>query len=95
MMTKSRQTNKPRGVTRGVGVGEDRCRMIVGTQPARVRPGASHPLAAAWDASGVNFAPFSEHATRVELCLFDSTEARGRAFLLGDRSVAVFLGVPG
>src|ERR1051326_2290973 len=38
----------------------------------RVWPGAPYPLGATWDASGVNFALFSEHATRVELCLFDS-----------------------
>jgi isoamylase len=29
-------------------------------------------LGATWDGSGVNFAIFSEHATKVELCLFDS-----------------------
>jgi glycogen operon protein len=34
--------------------------------------GAPYPLGATWDGSGVNFAIFSEHATRVELCLFDS-----------------------
>ena len=28
-----------------------------------------------WDGAGVNFAIFSEHATRVELCLFDSVDA--------------------
>jgi glycogen operon protein len=43
-------------------------------QSLRVRPGAPHPLGATWDGSGVNFAIFSEHATRVELCLFDSPE---------------------
>jgi len=41
----------------------------------RVWPGAPHPLGATWDGVGVNFAIFSEHATRVELCLFDSAEA--------------------
>jgi len=38
----------------------------------RVWPGAPSPLGATWDGVGVNFAIFSEHATRVELCLFDS-----------------------
>jgi glycogen operon protein len=38
----------------------------------RVRPGLPYPLGATWDGLGVNFAIFSEHATRVELCLFDS-----------------------
>jgi glycogen operon protein len=41
----------------------------------RIWPGAPHPLGATWDGEGVNFALFSEHATRVELCLFDSPEA--------------------
>ncbi len=41
----------------------------------RVWPGSPYPLGATWDGVGVNFALFSEHATRVELCLFDSTDA--------------------
>jgi glycogen operon protein len=41
----------------------------------RVWPGAPNPLGATWDGVGVNFAIFSEHATRVELCLFDSIDA--------------------
>ncbi len=40
----------------------------------RVWPGTPYPLGATWDGVGVNFAVFSEHATRVELCLFDSPE---------------------
>jgi isoamylase len=34
-------------------------------------PGKPYPLGAAWDGKGTNFALFSEHATGVELCLFD------------------------
>ncbi len=41
----------------------------------KTRPGAPYPLGASWDGGGVNFALFSEHATRVELCLFDSVDA--------------------
>ncbi len=41
----------------------------------RVWPGRPYPLGATWDGAGVNFALFSEHATRVELCLFESPEA--------------------
>ncbi|HVJ28518.1 MAG TPA: glycogen debranching protein GlgX [Vicinamibacterales bacterium] len=41
----------------------------------RVWPGSPYPLGATWDGVGVNFALFSEHATRVELCLFDSAAA--------------------
>jgi glycogen operon protein len=45
----------------------------------RVWPGRSYPLGANWDGAGVNFAVFSEHAARVELCLFDSPEATGES----------------
>jgi isoamylase len=38
----------------------------------RVWPGRPYPLGATWDGSGVNFALYSENATQVELCLFDS-----------------------
>jgi len=34
-------------------------------------PGTPHPLGATADANGTNFSLFSEHATAVELCLFD------------------------
>ncbi len=37
----------------------------------RVWPGRPSPLGPTWDGEGVNFALFSEHATTVELCLFD------------------------
>jgi isoamylase len=38
----------------------------------RVWPGNPFRLGATWDGEGVNFALFSAHAERVELCLFDS-----------------------
>jgi isoamylase len=38
-------------------------------------PGKPAPLGATWDGHGVNFALFSENATRVELCLFDSPDS--------------------
>jgi isoamylase len=41
----------------------------------RVWPGYPYPLGANWDGEGVNFAIFSENATGVELCLFDSPES--------------------
>ena len=40
-----------------------------------VWPGNPYPLGATWDGHGVNFALFSENATRVELCLFDSPDS--------------------
>src|SRR5258708_11436936 len=42
----------------------------------RIREGLPHPLGATWDGLGVNFALFSAHATKVELCLFDATGRR-------------------
>jgi glycogen operon protein len=38
---------------------------------ARVREGLPYPRGATWDGQGVNFAVYSAHATKVELCLFD------------------------
>ncbi len=37
----------------------------------RVAEGQPNPLGATWNGLGVNFALFSAHATKVELCLFD------------------------
>ncbi|MCL4811903.1 MAG: glycogen debranching protein GlgX [Vicinamibacteraceae bacterium] len=45
----------------------------------RVWPGQPFPLGATWDGVGVNFALFSEHATGVDLCLFDSPYAAREA----------------
>jgi isoamylase len=41
----------------------------------RVWPGRPYPQGATWDGQGVNFAIFSEHATGVDLCLFDRPAA--------------------
>jgi isoamylase len=38
---------------------------------ARLSAGAPHPLGATWDGRGTNFALFSAHAEKVELCFFD------------------------
>ena len=48
---------------------------MIGVRGPVVDVGFPYPLGATWDGVGVNFALFSEHAERVELCLFD---ARGR-----------------
>jgi isoamylase len=37
-----------------------------------IQAGSPRPLGATWNKHGVNFALFSGHATRVELCLFDA-----------------------
>src|SRR5215831_12775033 len=44
-------------------------------QRTDLREGAPFPLGATWDGLGVNFALFSAHATKVELCLFNETGA--------------------
>lgn len=41
-----------------------------------VYPGEPYPLGATWDGEGVNFALYSENATGVELCLFESQESQ-------------------
>jgi glycogen operon protein len=38
--------------------------------------GLPHPRGATWDGQGTNFALFSAHATKVELCLFDARGER-------------------
>ena len=42
----------------------------------KVWPGFAYPLGCHLGRRGVNFALFSENATKVELCLFDSPDAR-------------------
>jgi isoamylase len=51
----------------------------------RVWRGQPYPLGATWDGTGVNFALFSEHATGVELCLFDA-EGRETRLPLRERT---------
>jgi len=43
---------------------------------SEVWPGRPYPRGATWDGEGVNFALFSEHAEKVELCLFDDKGRR-------------------
>src|ERR1044071_6536411 len=42
----------------------------------RVWPGQPYLLGASWDGQGVNFALFSAHAERVDVCLFDDAGRR-------------------
>jgi glycogen operon protein len=41
-----------------------------------VWPGKPYPLGATWDGEGVNFALYSRHAEKVDLCLFDQKGRR-------------------
>ncbi|HYE51739.1 MAG TPA: glycogen debranching protein GlgX [Azospirillaceae bacterium] len=47
-----------------------------GAPRTAVWPGRPYPLGATWDGFGVNFALFSAHAEKVELCLFDDAGNR-------------------
>ncbi|MCD8742012.1 glycogen debranching protein GlgX [Mucilaginibacter roseus] len=42
-------------------------------------PGKPYPLGATWDGEGVNFTLYADNATGVELCLFDSTDAKSES----------------
>jgi len=65
--------------------------------PDRLDRGAPYPLGAAWDGLGVNFALFSDNATRVVLCIFDTDGKRELArFELPEHTDGVWHGhLPG
>ncbi len=44
--------------------------------PDHLSPGAPYPFGATWDGLGINFAVFSAHARRIDLCLFDPSGRR-------------------
>ena len=50
--------------------------MSFGPSVSRITEGLPSPLGATWDGLGVNFAVFSAHATKVDLCLFDESGKR-------------------
>src|SRR5262245_28886933 len=60
----------------------------------RIWRGSPYPLGANWDGAGVNVALFSEYATRVELCLFDSPAAKEptECIVLPERTYQVWHG---
>ena len=58
----------------------------------RIWPGRPSPLGATWDGSGTNFALYSENATKVELCLFDSQEAAGSRLASPCRRIRIWSG---
>jgi isoamylase len=44
--------------------------------PSKLEHGLPYPIGATWDGLGVNFTVFSEHAEKMELCLFDQAGRR-------------------
>src|SRR3954451_769243 len=61
--------------------GSDRPTCSSSRRPWAMRPGSPLPLGAIWDGDGTNFSLFSEHAVRVELCLFDDAGNETRHLL--------------
>ncbi len=61
-----------------------------------VWPGTHEPLGASFDGRGVNFAVFSEHASAIDLCLFDDAGNETTRIRLPETTAHVFHGyVPG
>ena len=55
-----------------------------------VWPGSPYPRGATWDGRGVNFALFSAHAEKVELCLFDARGHERQRIELRERTDQVW-----
>ena len=58
----------------------------------RLREGRPYPLGAGFDGQGANFALFSAHAEKVELCLFDRDERETARLELLEQSDEVWFG---
>ncbi len=57
---------------------------------SRQWPGRPYPLGATWDGEGVNFALFSEHAEKVELCLFQRPDRELARFEMKEKTDLVW-----
>ena len=68
----ARAPPRPRHAARGL---RERDR---GAEDVRLWPGHPFPLGPVWDGEGTNFSLFSEHAEKVELCLFDEEDRETR-----------------
>src|SRR5579883_1016959 len=61
-----------------------------------ILPGKPYPLGAKWDGTGVNFALYSEHAQKVELCLFNEENVETEKIPLTEVTAFVWHGyLPG
>jgi isoamylase len=60
---------------------------------SEIQQGSPRPLGATWTRDGVNFAVFSSHATRIEVCIFDERGAEAARFELPARSGQVWHGL--
>src|SRR5262245_22418400 len=61
----------PRLRLRGVALRPSDGARMAPFDSSRLKEGLPDPLGATWDGEGTNFALFSAHATKVEICLFD------------------------
>ena len=68
----ARAPPRPRDAARRLRERDRRARRV------RVWPGKPFPLGPSWDGEGTNFSLFSEHAEKVELCLFDDDDRETR-----------------
>lgn len=50
--------------------------MVTQATTTKVLPGKPYPLGATWTGEGINFAIYSEGATKIELCTFDTPQAK-------------------
>jgi len=58
-----------------------------------LRPGAPYPLGAQWQGDGTNFAVYSQHATQMEICLFENgDDAPSSTIVLPERTNFVWHG---
>ena len=57
----------------------------------KVIPGKSYPLGATWVGEGVNFAIYSQAATKVELCLFDNSETNAERTRISLKEVTAYV----
>ncbi len=55
----------------GTSASKRDARITPAVRKSRVQEGLPHPRGASWDGKGTNFAVFSAHATKVEVCIFD------------------------
>lgn len=71
--------------------------MPLPTEAQSILPGTPRPLGATWDGEGTNFAVFSAHATRVELCLYDDhADTPSQTIDLPERTYGIWHGyLPG
>ena len=74
--TKKTKPAKVRGSKRSSGVRSQEMRTGTSSSVRRVWPGNAYPLGATWDGMGVNFSIYAQNATKIELCLFDSVDAK-------------------